>query len=127
MNSTDIYEAPLIHNKTVFLDWFSDNVNETWYTGLKALYEKVPFDGLWLSYNEPAIACNGCTDGTITSEPEVYTEETESKSNGYKGFTRRNGPSRMNKRRLQNKFLNKGLKLKEETLNTSWYSTWPSE
>jgi len=68
MNSTDIYEAPLIHNKTVFLDWFTDSVNETWYTGLQKLYEKVPFDGVWLSYNEPATACDGCTDGTITTK-----------------------------------------------------------
>ena len=30
----------------------------------------------------------------------------------------------MQKRRLQDKFLNKGLK--EQSVNTSWYTTWPS-
>jgi len=38
MNSTDPYQAPLIHNQTVFLDWFNDDVNGTWYTGLQQLY-----------------------------------------------------------------------------------------
>lgn len=55
MNSTEPFEAPLVNNKTLFLDWFNDAVNETWQLGLTNLYKKVPFDGLWLSMNEPTI------------------------------------------------------------------------
>jgi alpha-glucosidase len=46
-------------NKTVFLDFFSDDAADIWNQGLKDLYEKVPYDGLWLDMNEATSFCNG--------------------------------------------------------------------
>ena len=52
-------------NKTVFLDFFSDKAGEIWNNGLKALHEKVPFDGLGLDMNEATTFCSGeCADYT---------------------------------------------------------------
>ena len=44
---------------TVFLDWFNDEVTTVWNQGLKDLYAKLPFDGLWLDMNEVTGFCNG--------------------------------------------------------------------
>jgi len=46
-------------NKTVFLDFFSDDAADIWNKGLKDLYGKVPYDGLWLDMNEATSFCNG--------------------------------------------------------------------
>lgn len=46
-------------NNTVFLDWFNDQVVNVWNEGLKDLYAKLPFDGLWLDMNEVTGFCNG--------------------------------------------------------------------
>lgn len=74
MNTTDPFEAPLIADRTVFLDWFTDAVNATWQLGLQRLFQKVPFDGLWLSYNEPYIPCDGgrphCRSLSSSAQPE---------------------------------------------------------
>lgn len=75
------------------------------------------------------------------SEPQIGQTHEEGK--GYKGFTRKNSARSTQKRRLQEKFLNKMPKsLKDEVLdvaeylrqqdlrddarNTSWYTTFPS-
>jgi alpha-glucosidase (family GH31 glycosyl hydrolase) len=40
MNSTEMYNAPTPYsNDTVFLDWFNKDVNGTWWTGIKNLYD----------------------------------------------------------------------------------------
>jgi len=46
-------------NKTVFLDFFGDNAAQIWEEGLTDLYQKVPYDGLWLDMNEATAFCNG--------------------------------------------------------------------
>ena len=42
---------------TAFVDFLHPNASNFWSQGLQALYEKIPFDGLWLDMNEPANFC----------------------------------------------------------------------
>lgn len=49
---------------TVFLDFWAEDAKKIWAEGLKDLYDKVPYDGLWLDMNEATLFCNGeCPDG----------------------------------------------------------------
>lgn len=42
------FDAPTLSNSTRFLDWFHSQAKSTWRKGLFALWDSVPFDGLWL-------------------------------------------------------------------------------
>lgn len=60
-------------NKTVYLDFFNDGAKQLLAQGLNDLYEKLPFDGLWLDMNEPTGNCNGeCPDGL--PDPELKAD-----------------------------------------------------
>ena len=37
----------------VFVDWFNENCTNMWWTGLRDLYEQLPYDGIWIDMNEP--------------------------------------------------------------------------
>ena len=39
---------------TAFVDFLHPNATEFWEEGLQALYDKIPYDGLWLDMNEPS-------------------------------------------------------------------------
>jgi alpha-glucosidase len=67
-------------NKTVFLDFFSDDAADIWNQGLKDLYEKVPYDGLWLDMNEATSFCNGeCANWTApNSTNDTASQPVES-------------------------------------------------
>jgi alpha-glucosidase (family GH31 glycosyl hydrolase) len=74
----DDYNGALVShawsNKTVFLDFFSDDAADIWNQGLKDLNKKVEFDGLWLDMNEATSFCNGeCPKWT----PPNKTESTK--------------------------------------------------
>lgn len=45
--------------ESVFPDWFAHNTESYWTSLLKMFRMKVPFDGIWLSSNEPSSYCNG--------------------------------------------------------------------
>lgn len=64
---------------TVFLDFFSDEAAKIWSTGLKDLYELVPYDGLWLDMNEVTGFCDGeCPEykpAAAAKESETTTEK----------------------------------------------------
>ena len=49
-DSEESFEGVLVShvysNKTVFLDFFSDDSADIWNLGLKNLHEKLPYDGL---------------------------------------------------------------------------------
>jgi hypothetical protein len=50
---------------TVFLDFWADDAKKIWADGLKDLYDKVPYDGLWLDMNEATLFCNGECPETV--------------------------------------------------------------
>lgn len=37
----------------VFVDWFNQKCVNMWWTGLRDLYEQLPYDGIWIDMNEP--------------------------------------------------------------------------
>ncbi|MEM8830348.1 MAG: TIM-barrel domain-containing protein, partial [Cyanobacteria bacterium P01_G01_bin.19] len=39
---------------TAFVDFLHPNATEFWEEGLQTLYDKIPYDGLWLDMNEPS-------------------------------------------------------------------------
>jgi alpha-glucosidase (family GH31 glycosyl hydrolase) len=64
----------VLANKTVFLDFFSEDAKDIWRGALKDLHDQVPFDGLWLNFNEAYGKCNGeCPSGAVNHEMgELY-------------------------------------------------------
>jgi len=48
-------------NNTVFIDWLHPNASVVWHQGLLDLYNKVPYDGLWIDMNE----ATGFSDGEL--------------------------------------------------------------
>ena len=54
---------------TAFVDFLHPNASEFWSEGLQALYDKIPYDGLWLDMNEPS---NFCQDTKGHSIGECY-------------------------------------------------------
>lgn len=40
--------------KCAFVDFLSQNASGFWVQGMNDLYERVPFDGIWLDMNEPS-------------------------------------------------------------------------
>lgn len=49
---------------SVFLDFFNEKARDVWSAGLAALYDDLPFDGLWLQRNEVSGLCNGDVSDT---------------------------------------------------------------
>lgn len=85
-------------NNTVFLDFFSDDSAQVWNAGLAALYDLVPYDGLWLDMNEIGAMCDGeCPDynGTETTSSassrrslkEVTQSSLDSDSTWYTSYS----------------------------------------
>lgn len=89
-NTDDIFIKSGIHKSTkynnnlinevwpkiaVFVDWFNQKCTNMWFTGLRDLYEKLPYDGIWIDMNEPwgfktaELNPNNLTDRPRTSEP----------------------------------------------------------
>jgi len=69
----DDFGGALVHhvysNKTVFLDFLSDQAVEVWSNGLTELYDEVPYDGLWLDMNEVTGLCDGeCPNGLSSKQ-----------------------------------------------------------
>jgi alpha-glucosidase len=46
----------------VFVDWWNPKCMNMWSTGLKDLYDKVQYDGLWIDMNEPTTFNHGELD-----------------------------------------------------------------
>ena len=52
-----------------FVDYLHPKASDFWDQGLQALYDQVPYDGLWLDMNEPA---NFCVDSEENRVGECY-------------------------------------------------------
>ena len=66
-------------NHTVFLDFWDEDAKRIWADGLKDLYDKVPYDGLWLDMNEATTFCDGeCPKGS-----DDYTNSTPYDGNSW--------------------------------------------
>ena len=57
---------------TAFVDFLHPNAYNFWSQGLEALYEKMPYDGIWLDMNEPS---NFCKDKKGHSVGECYPHQ----------------------------------------------------
>lgn len=81
INSPNKYSNALVSkvwpNKVVFMDWFSRGAYITWRQGLKDLYKKLPFDGLWLDMNEATTFMDGEYNITVVNDTEPSSFEGE--------------------------------------------------
>lgn len=65
-----------ISGDVVFPDWYADDTHDWWVSELDSFYQKVPFDGLWLTMNEPAVLCEECS---IDSEDDPLLNGVQNK------------------------------------------------
>lgn len=66
----------------MFFDFFHEKTKKMWTEGLQKLYEKVPFDGVWLDMNEPSGKCAGeCPDGLPDSSLGSHQISEEERTN----------------------------------------------
>ena len=75
-------------NRTVFLDFMADAAKDVWAEGMNALYQQVPYDGLWLDMNEATGFCNGeCPSGIVAPETEETFSLGQSDAPDVKNYT----------------------------------------
>ena len=117
-------------NKTVFLDFFSDDAADIWNRGLKKLYEKVPYDGLWLDMNEATSFCNGeCPKWTppndTASTKRRLTEELSNVNPNFEKHAIKEGPVSI--RRSAAKFMVVDDDEDQGFTNHTWYMSAKSQ
>ena len=53
----------------VYVDWLNEKAEKYWIDEMKKLYDKLPFDGMWIDMNEASNFCNGyCTKDQIVKD-----------------------------------------------------------
>jgi alpha-glucosidase (family GH31 glycosyl hydrolase) len=95
-NTDDIFIKSGIHKSTkynnnlinevwpkiaVFVDWFNQKCTNMWFTGLRDLYDKLPYDGIWIDMNEPwGFQTAELNPNNLTDRPRS-TEQRSRRSN----------------------------------------------
>jgi alpha-glucosidase len=70
-DTSDFLITKVWSNKTAFLDFYNPKSIDIWQKGLNDLYNKFPYDGIWLDMNEATGFCNGeCPSGVVPTPPE---------------------------------------------------------